>query len=304
MKQLTQAFKSPLFFLTFLIVVILTISLISVSSQNAGLRLTAKNLTDESKKLADSLKSLELENQELAEKMEKAGEDTGGLKDSLEEAKRENESLKLEIQKVRESLDSLTEEKTYLEEILLKKNKEIEKSQPAVTTDSATIDARLREKDEELKRLAEQNKILTDKLDRLYKTANEKIAEITIAKIALEETVSEARRQIANEWSTVNLGSISTKQTAPAAAAPKETPRAPKTEGRVLAINDQHGFVVVDFGSGDLKSDSSLVVKKGQEEIATLSVLEVRDAMTACNVRDLKSGRKIAAGDIVLLKKI
>ncbi|MBI3252487.1 MAG: hypothetical protein HYZ52_04130 [Candidatus Omnitrophica bacterium] len=327
MGHFWSSLKSPRFFLSVLVFAVLLLSLIGVSSQNASLKVKVKDLSDESQKLADSLKSLENENKELTEKLEAIEKDKSGFHLSLESLKNENESLQIEIKKVQEQLSSVTEEKTALEEMLIHKNKEIEKMKkdlpapaapapavspvPPVSAGAADTDARLKEKDEEIERLSQQNKILSQRLDRLHKTVNDKITEITVAKIALEETVAQARKRIEEEWGTVDLGTIrSSPGTAPAGTqTPKEpleeTRKIPKKDGRVLAVNQEHGFVVINLGKADnVKPDGVYVVKKDGEEVATLNTLEVRDAMTACNVQELKSGRKISVDDLVLPKKI
>ena len=130
------------------------------------------------------------------------------------------------------------------------------------------------------------------------------MTEINIAKIALEDTITEARKMIDNEWNTVNLGSIRVNQSSPTVA-PSQQKSQPvarttssKKQGKVLAINKDHGFVVVDLGKVDgIKSDSLLILKRNNETIATLTVLEVRDVMTACNIKDLNPGKTIAVND-------
>ena len=109
----------------------------------------------------------------------------------------------------------------------------------------------------------------------------------------------------------MRLGSIRVKQSSPTTAAPSEQKSQPaarttssKKQGKVLAINEDHGFVVVDLGKVDgIKSDSILTLKRNNETIATLTVLEVRDVMTACNIKDLNPGQKIAVNDLASVLK-
>ena len=238
------------------------------------------------------------------------------LKDAIENYRKESESIQFQLQKIQDRLNSVTEEKTYLEEILVNKTKEMEslkkRGSPAPArsmannTTSATGDL-----NEEIRKLNEQNTLLSKKLERLYKTTNSKMTEISIAKIALEDTIAEARKTIDNEWSTVSLGSIRVNQSSPTAATPSEQKSQPaarttssKKQGKVLAINEDHGFVVVDLGKVDgIKSDSILTLKRNNETIATLTVLEVRDVMTACNIKDLNPGQKIAVNDLASVLK-
>ena len=80
--------------------------------------------------------------------------------------------------------------------------------------------------------------------------------------------------------------------------------RGPKKEGRVLAVNEEHGFVIVDLGKVDgLKDGADLTLQKNNETVGTLKVLEIRDVMTACNIKELAAGKKIEPNDLVLIQK-
>jgi len=260
-------------------------------------------------------KGLEQRTAALQDTVIKMSKERKNLKDAIENYRKESGSIQFQLQKVQDRLNSITEEKTYLEEILVNKTKEMEslkKRGSPVPRSIASPTGAAGELNEEIRKLNEQNKVLSQKLERLYKTTNSKMTEITVAKIALEDTISEARKTIDNEWNTVNLGSIRVNQSSPtAAAAPSEQKNQPaarttslKKQGKVLAINEDHGFVVVDLGKVDgIKSDSILTLKRNNETIATLTVLEIRDVMTACNIKDLNRGKKVAVNDLVSVLK-
>lgn len=286
------------------------------------------SLNDEVRKLNVSIEALEAENKDLASRTARAEKERQNLKDAIDGYKKENESIKFESKKNEDKINSLTEEKSYLEEILINKTKEIERLSAggavsssvaatpisSVTTGSEDLVQRLNQKEEEIRKLNEQNRLLNEKLQKLYQTADSKMKEINIAKIALEDTISDAKKVIDNEYGSVNLGSIavtsqaaqSSQNAAVPAVSPTEqrsateTRTAPKKQGRVLAINEEHGFVVIDMGKVDgIKTGMNLYLKKDGETVATLSVLEVRDVMTACNIRNLTGGQKIQINDLV-----
>ncbi len=230
--------------------------------------------------------------------------------------KKQIETLTFRIKQLETKSDSVKDEKNYLEEMLINKTKQIEilKNQKsasvAVGDESAPDQIRttVQEKEVELRKLSEQNKLLQEKLDRLFRTTNEKINEINIAKIALSETVLTAQKKIENEWNTVNLGAITTSPLISAMPSYQNrieetsVPHEPKTQGHVVAINSEHGFVVIDIGKADnLPSDATLEVKKDGATIATLSVLETRDAMTACNIQNVQEGQQIQINDLVTI---
>jgi predicted nucleic acid-binding Zn-ribbon protein len=319
-----KASKKPYFiffiFLTVLLSGYVFLSLFFLSRvQDLGKK--NQSLRDESKKLEAALDSFKAEDKTLIEKIEN---DKKGLKDSLDSLKKENESLQLSLQKIEIQYKNATEEKHSLEEILVNKTNEIENLKAHGTPSAVPLESappatqfapntpedvvqKIREKDEQIRTLAEQNRLYADKLDKLYKSMNEKITQISIAKIALEETVNEAKKKLNEEWNTVNLGSIDlTKGTAaaPAASAAGQTPApgAPKKEGKILAVNEEQGFVVVDLGKVDnIAADSKLIVKRDGHYIGTLSVLEIRDVMSACHIKIIQENQKIQVNDLVTL---
>lgn len=289
----------------------------SLQNQNKG-------LTNEVESLKTTIQSLESENKVIQSKITMAEKERYDLKGRIETLSFQKESLEQELRKNQTVIGNTNEEKTYLEEILINKTKEIEslkrntpfqQSQtgaasavvPVAANTSASGDLQkltqsLRDKDAEIARLSEQNRILSNRIDKLYKVTNDKIAAINVAKITLEETISEARKNLDSEWNTVDLGSIQAGQKTGATATSANKSAA--KEGHVLAINDQHGFIVVDLGKANgITGNSLLSLKQNGEVIATLTPLEIRDVMTACNVRDIKPGRKIAVNDSVSIQR-
>ena len=238
------------------------------------------------------------------------------LKNSIDSMKKENEAIHYEMKKLETEMSSAIDEKTYLEDMLIHKTREIDalktqnsptpQNTAAIDTARATssdISAKIKEKEEAIRKLTEQNRMLSAKMDRLYQVTTGKISEINVAKIALEETVTGAKDKIDQEWNTVNLGSISVdqKDKSPEAAQPRS---GPKTRGKVLAINEDHGFVVVNLGKIDnLNSSANLEIVRGGKNIADLNVLEIRDVMAACNIKNLADGQKIQINDAVQIRK-
>ena len=288
----------------FIVITILFFAALYLGFHNQTLNHKNKELSERSKTLENSLKQTE-------ELLAKSQNENGSVQKALQKLKNEYESFKVEYQKIDTQWKAAAEEKTYLEEMLINKNKAIEilKKNPsqddsASQNDSSAVSddlvEQIRQKDEEIKKLDEQNKILGEKLESLYKTTQSKISEINVAKIALEETISAARAKIDEEWATVNLGSISMNKDG---VVKKEARKTSKSEGRVLALNEEQGFVVVDLGKVDnLRNDTSLQVRIDNEVIATLSILEIRDEMSACNIKNVRDGMKLKINDRVFIQ--
>ena len=280
-----------LFGIFVLLSTVLFLNKLSLEKQN-------RRWTDLSHRLEQMLDRSKQHRHRLFHSMQSRQKEAKNLGTSLEAIKKEKQSLESSIKENEANIASIQQEKTYLEEMLIHKTKEIEVL--SARTGQSSSDAGVGTvNEEELKRLNDQNQILRDKLARLYKAVSSNINEINVAKIALEETVSSAKKKIDDEWNTVNLGSVTTGETSDEIPTPG-TNKEPKTEGHVLAVNDEHGFVVIDLGSADnLPTNATLQVKKNGQTIATLSVLEIRNAMAACNIKDLRDGQRIEINDLV-----
>lgn len=289
-------------FLTGAFAGILGITALLLAIRVGGLQGQNRMLTGELDTLKTQIKTLETENKQIRSQITMAERERDDLKGRLADATQVRLKLENELRDNQTIVGNANEEKTYLEEILIHKTKEIEelrKNAPtaasvAVSQDARDLASQLREKDAELARLTEQNRILSNRIEKLYRVTNEKISEINVAKIALEETIAQARKNIENEWSTVDLGAIQAGQKS--ASAP--------SAGQVLAVNDEHGFIVVNLGrTHGMTAQTRLIVRQNGDGIATLSPLEIRDVMTACNIKEIQSGRKIAVSDPVSIQK-
>ncbi len=276
----------------------------TLSKNNHDLRLSFERLQVQLDKLSS-------ENQGLLSGQNERSKQTQTFQETVQALKKENESLAFQLKKIEERMSAVKEEKSYLEEMLINKTKQIELLRSQAQVDASTpegargeVSAQIGEKDAELRKLNDQNRILQEKMERIFKTTNEKMSEINVAKIALSETVSTAQQKIEDEWNTVNLGAVTTSAMPMRQNQIEEAPvpHVAKSEGHVLAINNEHGFVVVDLGKVDNLADGTLLeVKKGGSTVATLAVLEIRDVMAACNIKDVQEGQRIEINDAVSL---
>lgn len=312
--------KRPLILMAILVALALGVAGFSFF-RYASLQKENFSLNDEVRKLNKSITALEEENKDLALKTERAEKEKKKLQEAIDSVKKQNESLQFDAKKGEARVNSVLEEKTYLEDILINKTKEIETlkagsaSFPSGETMSAApadLVQQLNQKNQEISHLNDQNKILTEKLQKLYQMADEKMKEISAAKSALEDTIADAKKSIDVQSSNaVDLGSIAVSQSTIAAPGLPVAEKkfnagrlSSKKQGRVLAINDEHGFIVVDLGKVDgIRNGMELYLKKNGEIVATLSVLEIRDVMTACNIKNGSSGRKIEINDQVSLQR-
>jgi hypothetical protein len=297
------------FFGTAALASVLLIATVVLSVRSTSLADSNRSLSAKTAGLEAELGRVRKQTEALEAKIEN---ERGELRGALDSSKKEIENLRFELEKARLGVDAVREEKTYLEDILIHKTKDIEKLKTAVSTNPLTQELKTREED--IARLRDQNRLLAGKLEKLYKTTLDRLSAIALAKSTLEETLADAKRLIDEEWNAVDLGLINvdrsvsaTNAAAPSAnqAAPSaESRRAARKEGKVKAVNDAHGFIVVDLGKVDnLTENSVLQIKKGGEWVATLTVLEVRDVMAACNVKNAVPGYKIRVDDPVFIQQ-
>ncbi|GEM_PF-1622558 len=282
---------------------VLLITTLFLAGRAGELSLKTRSLEERARALEQTLETAQRENRSLEARVL-------NMSGALKTAETANRSLREDLQKFQADLDGIREEKVYLEEILINKTKEIEKIKRLPGASADTSEA-LRQKDEEIARLTERAEILATKLDTLYRAASSRLSEINVAKVALEDTITRARKEIEGEWQSVNLGSIKIDTPARAAAGVAQTaspassgaPAGSRKSGRVRAVNPDHGFVVIDLGAVDnLRVDSVLEVVRDGRTVATLGILEIRDVMAACTVKNASAGYAPSLNDTVVIR--
>ncbi len=69
-------------------------------------------------------------------------------------------------------------------------------------------------------------------------------------------------------------------------------------EGRVISINDENNFVIVDLGENSgIRVGDTLSVYRGSKYVAALDVIQVRKDISAADIK--QKGAKIKVGDVV-----
>jgi hypothetical protein len=71
--------------------------------------------------------------------------------------------------------------------------------------------------------------------------------------------------------------------------------------GRIVTVNRDHGFVVMDLGSQDgIRVGDKFDVYRDDLSIGSIKVIQVRDRISACDVMDLKTGYGIEVDDTIV----
>jgi predicted nuclease with TOPRIM domain len=87
----------------------------------------------------------------------------------------------------------------------------------------------------------------------------------------------------------------------PAAVAPAATAQAADTQssGEIVSVNEENNFVIIDIGEQEgVYQGQVLSVYRGQEQIATLEVIEIRAHISAADIKEKTTSLKI--GDMVV----
>lgn len=232
----------------------------------------------------------------LRKQVEQAGSDKRQYEDKLKSIQQEIDKSVNEKKQLQETIETLSseiekekEEKQGLQ-IAFKKEKEDIKDQMKVLEASKT------ELDSKLKALQEKNKGLEDKARDAYALLKDKTVQLS----ELERQLDQVRK-----YTTLgeNEGDSSVKLS-PIVVRPKEDKskieesRPSPTPGRVLAVNRESNFVIINFGRNlGVKVGDTFQIYRAEKIIAGIKVTQIRDSISACDIS--KENESIKIGDTV-----
>lgn len=208
-------------------------------------------------------------------------------------AKHEVEKERNELTKAKEALESqLTDTKSQAQRLSEEVAQE-KRAREALTTELAQT---RRESSDAKSRLETERKeklTLTEELARAkqgYQAVNSELTTLRQAKEALERRVKEMLASQATEAQTIVV-----KPSAATASASRSS-----LEGKVLVVNREFNFVVVNLGSKDgLKTGTPLAILRGDKSIAKAQVERLYDNMVAATLLSEQDKQKVQEGDLV-----
>jgi len=255
-----------------------------------------------------------------------------GLEVEIERLKNEVNPKEQEISRLRtENMDKdlklaqLQEEKNSIEQKLknseqvaqilssdLLKEKDLSGGSKAMSEKIAMENNALNSKISEFEDIAkEYNSLLAEKEDiraRLAKLENDveyKDKEINKYKVALQESAvksQEVRAEAYRVPGEVELPTIRAQKTAMLTTPSLE--RAGETEelkGKVVTINMEHNFVVIDLGKQDgIDVGNKFNVYREETLLGSVEIIQARDKIAAADIKDLKEGMNIEVNDTVV----
>ncbi|PIP68017.1 MAG: hypothetical protein CO035_06185 [Candidatus Omnitrophica bacterium CG_4_9_14_0_2_um_filter_42_8] len=248
------------------------------------------------------------------------------LKNDIEPKDRELSRLKAESMDKDMKLAKLQEEKSAVEqrfknseqvaEIIssdLLKEKDLNKDVKTVSEQIETENSQLKFKISELGEIAkEYNRLLIEKEDTRVKIASlqsdleYKNQEINKFKIALQENAERSQDMRAEAYhapSEVDLPPIRAQKVAKLTSLSLE--RVGETQaglkGRIVTINKDHNFVVIDLGKQDgINIGNRFNVYRGEMFLGSVEIIQARDRIAAADIKDIKDGMDIEINDTVV----
>ena len=138
------------------------------------------------------------------------------------------------------------------------------------------------------KRLSEMETMLTERISQISSLKDE----LDAIKSGKPSGVLEGKLK-----DSVDLPAIVVRSLSAASAAPKESPLTadmPVFSSKILAVNPDNNFVVIDLGtsSGIRQGDAFSVYREGKV-IGSISVIQARDNISACDIKSMSVPFKI-----------
>ncbi len=167
---------------------------------------------------------------------------------------------------------------------------------------------------DEKQKLGNQNKKLEKEIENLYASFQKKIEDIMTNQAQFAQSLQSAQKFLAQGPPPIDLGTLAvSKDHAEFAPAPPPAARAnrpeieikpPETQPRVVSVNREGAFAIINLGKKNgIEKGELLVAKEGEREIARLHVVEARDALAACDIEYLAADRPLEINDPVFLTK-
>ena len=254
---------------------------------------------------------LEVEIERLKNEMDPKNQDISRLK-----AESMDKDLKLaQLQEEKNSVEQKLKNSEQVAQILssdLLKEKDLKGDSKAMSEKLAMENKTLNSKISEFEEIAkEYNNLLAEKenmkakLAKLENYAEDKDKEINKYKVALQESAvksQEARAEAYQAPGEVELPPIRAQKTAKLTAPSFERiGEKAELKGRIVTINMEHNFVVIDLGKQDgIDIGNKFNVYRGETLLGSVEIIQARDRIAAADIKDLKEGMSIEINDTVV----
>ena len=255
---------------------------------------TKANLELQVKDLNQRLKDLEISNQQLQNE-----KTSWELK--VSELNQEKDELERKLQYNEKLLDSISTQMVH------ERNKiyQLQKDMVAVKQENESLRS-------EVKRLDKQRLAFAEKLSDLLKERESLITRVDKAELTLNEKVSQMERmhhefeallkKVTSEAQASGIkpteGAVELPPIVVSSSPAAEEGYSLKLEGKILTVDEEHSFIVIDLGKADgAIEDMVFEVFRGDELLGKVKIIQLREEIAACDIIQTITSFKI--GDIV-----
>lgn len=260
--------------------------------QIAQLKETIKNNQFKADELTQEKTSLDLEAQRLVK-------DKADLQRQLEYTEKVTDSLSLQLVRERDDKRKIVKQANLFKE----ENYVIRNRVKDLMSAKVSLEKKLKNAEDKrmelTSRLTQMDEVLEEKLSSILDTKQD----ISDIKKGVDPSSGSSLElpAIVVPGGTSQPGTLPAREgssAAPVAAAATAGQGQSRSSGRVISVNEENNFVIVDIGEDDgVYQGQTLSAYRGSEQIASLEVVEVRAHICAADIKEKAAYLK--AGDIV-----
>lgn len=239
----------------------------------------------------------------------------------VERLKKANKDLDVQLTQIKERTISLERElrdSTQVAEVLSRdllnekdRNTERNRNYENIQVENRLLKTKVLDLEntaDEYDRLLSEKKNLEIKISRLERNIEDKERQIDRLKVAMdrqEKASKEIRAEAYHAPEEVNLPPI-VLQKEHASTSSFSSPSLDRIgetglRGRVVTVNQEHDFVVVDLGRQDgIEVGNTFKVYRNNALIGRVEVIQARERISACDIRDLNEGCYLKVDDVVV----
>lgn len=232
--------------------------------------------------------------------------DLKSLQISNESLQRQKSALELDVNSLRNEKKDLLRQLDYNQKLLDSMSQEVvrEKNDKIAIQDSLkslrsenavlsrqlkSLNSRKADLDEKVQSLQEGKVTVEKRLNEMDTMLNDKISQIDSLKKELDVIKSGKPPEEVGTRESVELPAIVVKSS-PAS----ENTVAPAFRGKILAINADNNFVVIDAGaSSGVNVGDTFTVYRADKPIGSIVVIQARDSISACDIKRASAPLKI-----------
>ena len=176
-------------------------------------------------------------------------------------------------------------------------NRDLQQRMAQLAKIKASLGEKLLVADSQLQRTREERDRLAEELVSVRLVLREREEEVDQVKAKLAKTIEETKEIAGGRAASIELPPIVVK----AAMAPGGKTPAPLPQGRIVTINDEYKFVVIDLGKEQgVEAGMPFTVYRGDKEIGQVEVIEAHQRISAADIKKVKERTNIKVNDVVV----